>query len=126
MASTIMVVLDSTIVNVALHEIGVDLGAGDGIEWIVTAYLLAVCVSQPATGWLADRFGRKRVFLTSLVAFTLASAACAAAPTLGVLILFRVLQGLGGGALMPVGMTMVFDLFPAASTAGRSPCGAWP
>ncbi len=70
MASTIMVVLDSTIVNVALHEIGVDLGAGDGIEWIVTAYLLAVCISQPATGWLADRFGRKRVFLTSLVAFT--------------------------------------------------------
>ena len=112
MASTIMVVLDSTIVNVALHEIGVDLGAGDGIEWIVTAYLLAVCVSQPATGWLADRFGRKRVFLTSLVAFTLASAACAAAPTLGVLILCRVLQGLGGGALMPVGMTMVFEMFP--------------
>ncbi len=112
MASTIMVVLDSTIVNVALHEIGVDLGAGDGIEWIVTAYLLAVCISQPATGWLADRFGRRRVFLTSLVAFTLASAACAVAPTLGVLILCRVLQGLGGGALMPVGMTMVFEMFP--------------
>ena len=112
MGATIMVVLDSTIVNVALHQIGIDLGAGDGVEWIVTAYLLAVCVSQPATGWLADRFGRKRVFLTSLVAFTVASAACAAAPTLALLIVFRVLQGLGGGALMPVGMTMVFELFP--------------
>lgn len=112
MVATIMVVLDSTIVNVALHQIGIDLGAGDGVEWIVTAYLLAVCISQPATGWLADRFGRKRVFLTSLVAFTAASALCAVAPTLGLLILFRVLQGLGGGALMPVGMTMVFELFP--------------
>ena len=114
MAATIMVVLDSTIVNVALHQIGLDLGAGDGIEWIVTAYLLAVCMSQPATGWLADRYGRKRVFLASLVSFTLASVACAAAPTLGVLIAFRILQGIGGGAMMPVGMTMVFELFPKA------------
>jgi EmrB/QacA subfamily drug resistance transporter len=112
MVGTIMVVLDSTIVNVALHQIGVDLGAGDGIEWIVTAYLLGVCVAQPATGWLADRFGRKQVFLTSLVGFTAASALCAVAPNLGLLVLFRVLQGLGGGAMMPVGMTMVFELFP--------------
>ena len=112
MAATIMVVLDSTIVNVALHQIGVDLGAGDGIEWIVTAYLLAVCIAQPTTGWLADKYGRKRVFLTSLVAFTVASAACAMASSLGMLIIFRILQGLGGGALMPVGMTMVFELFP--------------
>jgi len=112
MAATIMVVLDSTIVNVALHQIGVDLRAGDGVEWIVTSYLLAVCASQPATGWLADRFGRKRMFLASLVAFTVASAACAAAPNLVVLVLFRVLQGLGGGAMIPVGMAMVLELFP--------------
>ncbi len=112
MVGTIMVVLDSTIVNVGLHQIGVDLGAGDGIEWIVTAYLLGVCVSQPATGWLADRFGRKQVFLASLVGFTVASALCAVAPNLGLLVVFRVLQGLGGGAMMPVGMTMVFELFP--------------
>lgn len=112
MVATIMVVLDSTIVNVALHQIGIDLDAGEGIEWVVTAYLLAVCVSQPATGWLADRFGRRQVFLVSLVAFTAASVACAAAPSLTLLVVFRVLQGLGGGALMPVGMTMVFELFP--------------
>ena len=85
MVATIMVALDTTIVNVALHQIGVDLGAGDDIEWVVTAYLLAVCASQPATGWLADRFGRKQVFLGSLVAFTVASAACAFSPTLGCL-----------------------------------------
>ncbi len=63
MVATIMVALDTTIVNVALHQIGVDLGAGDDIEWVVTAYLLAVCASQPATGWLSERFGRKEVFL---------------------------------------------------------------
>jgi EmrB/QacA subfamily drug resistance transporter len=112
MGATMMVVLDTTIVNVALHEIGVDLGAGEQIEWVVTAYLLAVCASQPATGWLSDRFGRKPIFLGSLAAFTFASALCAFAPTLGWLVFFRVLQGLGGGALMPVGMTMVLELFP--------------
>lgn len=112
MGATIMVVLDSTIVNVALHQIGEDLGAPTQIEWVVTAYLLAVCASQPATGWLADRLGRKSVFLASLVAFTIASVLCAAAPSLGWLVCFRVLQGLGGGALMPVGMTMVLELFP--------------
>ena len=111
-AATAMVVLDTTIVNVALHEIGVDLGAGDGIEWVVTAYLLAVCASQPATGWLADRYGRKRIFLWSLVAFTVASALCGLAPNLGWLIAFRVLQGFGGGSLMPVGMAMMLGLFP--------------
>jgi EmrB/QacA subfamily drug resistance transporter len=112
MAATIMVALDTTIVNVALHPIGEDLGAGAGIEWVVTAYLLAVCAAQPATGWLADRFGRKRVFLVSLVCFTMASALCGLAPTLGLLIAARVLQGLGGGALIPLGMAMALEFFP--------------
>jgi EmrB/QacA subfamily drug resistance transporter len=119
MAGTIMVILDTTIVNVALHAIGVDLGAGDGIEWVVSIYLLGVCASQPATGWLADRFGRRSVFLTSLGLFTGASMLCALAPTLGLLIVARGLQGLGGGALMPVGMAMVLDLFPK-SKHGRA------
>jgi EmrB/QacA subfamily drug resistance transporter len=112
MGATIMVALDTTIVNVALHQIGVGIGAEEGIEWVVTAYLLAVCVSQPATGWLADRLGRRPVFLASLAAFTGASVLCAMAPSLGFLVGARVLQGLGGGALMPVGMAMVLDLFP--------------
>jgi EmrB/QacA subfamily drug resistance transporter len=121
--ATTMVALDTTIVNVALHQISVDLGAGARIEWVVTAYLLAVCVSQPASGWLADRFGRKPVFLTSLAAFTLASAACGLAPSLGFLVAARVMQGLGGGALLPVGMAMVMGLFPR-ERHGRA-IGVW-
>lgn len=112
MSTTIMVALDGTIVNVALHEIGVSLRVGEGIEWIMTAYLLAVCASQPATGWLTERFGSKQVLLTCLVAFTGASLLCATATSLPMLIVYRVLQGLGGGAIFPVGMAMALELFP--------------
>jgi EmrB/QacA subfamily drug resistance transporter len=113
MAGTIMVVLDSTIVNVALHQIGVALHSSTGVEWVVTAYLLAVCTAQPVTGWLANRCGRKVVFLGALAAFTMASVLCACAPNLGALIACRALQGLGGGALVPIGMAIILDLFPA-------------
>jgi DHA2 family multidrug resistance protein len=109
---TLMVVLDTTIVNVALPKIRDDLRAGDGIEWVVTGYLLAVAASQPATGWLADRYGRKRIFLTSLALFTAASLCCGLSPNLTVLVVFRVVQGLGGGAMVPVGMAIVFEVFP--------------
>ena len=109
---TFMVILDTTIVNVALPQIGIALGRSDGIEWVVTAYLLAVGVSQPATGWLADRFGRKQVFIVSLALFGIGSLLAALSPSLEVLVAFRVLQGLGGGALMPVGMAMIYELFP--------------
>ena len=112
LTGTIMVVLDATIVNVALAKIGSDLHAGTRVEWIVSAYLLAVATSQPITGWLADRFGRRAVFMCSLAAFTAASAAAAASPNLGCLIGFRVLQGLGGGAMVPVGMAIIIELFP--------------
>ena len=109
---TLMVVLDTTIVNVALPQIGEALQAGDGIEWVVSAYLLAVAVSLPVTGWISERFGHKKVYLTALSTFTLASLGCALAPSLGALVGFRVLQGLGGGALMPVGMAIVLSIFP--------------
>ncbi|MEA3217865.1 MAG: hypothetical protein QOJ19_4021 [Acidimicrobiia bacterium] len=112
MIGTIMVVLDSTIVNVALPQIASDLHAGSGVEWIVSSYLLAVAVSQPASGWLADRFGRKAIFLLSLTSFTVASLLAALSPSLSVLIACRILQGFGGGALLPVGMAMVLELFP--------------
>ncbi|HRW38891.1 MAG TPA: DHA2 family efflux MFS transporter permease subunit [Aquihabitans sp.] len=109
---TFMVILDTTIVNVALPQIGKELHESSGIEWVVTAYLLAVGVAQPPTGWLADKLGRKVVFIASLVLFTLGSLFAALSPTLGVLIAARVVQGLGGGALMPVGMAMIYELFP--------------
>ncbi len=109
---TFMVILDTTIVNVALPQIGEALHRGDGIEWIVTAYLLAVGVAQPPTGWLADRYGRKRLFIVSLALFGLGSLLSGLSPTLELLVGARVLQGLGGGALMPVGMAMIYELFP--------------
>lgn len=109
---TFMVILDTTIVNVALPQIGIALGRQSGIDWIVTAYLLAVGLAQPATGWLADRYGRKRMFIISLVLFATGSLLAALAPNLEVLVAFRVVQGLGGGALMPVGMAMIYELFP--------------
>ena len=109
---TFMVILDSTIVTVALDPIGQSMNSRSGVEWIVTAYLLAVGVVQPATGWLADRIGRKPVFIASMVLFASGSLACAVAPNLGMLILFRTLQGLGGGAMLPVGMAIIYELFP--------------
>lgn len=112
LGSSIMVALDSTILNVALHEIGLDLGADDSIQWIVTSYLLGVCAAQPATGWLADRFGQRTMFLRGVVVFAVASAACAVAPTMPVLVLARLVQGLGGGVIIPVGMAMVLGIFP--------------
>jgi EmrB/QacA subfamily drug resistance transporter len=111
LGATVMVALDTTIVNVALTQIGKALGGGRRVEWVVTAYLLAVCVSQPASGWLANTFGARRILRISLVAFTAASLACSAAPNLGFLVAARVVQGLGGGALMPIGMAMVLGLF---------------
>jgi EmrB/QacA subfamily drug resistance transporter len=108
---TFMVILDTSIVNVALPQIGADFHSVSAVDWIVTSYLLAVGVSIMATGWLADRFGKKRVFVVSLSAFTVGSLLCALAPSLPALVGARVVQGLGGGALMPLGMAMVYELF---------------
>lgn len=110
---TFMVILDTTIVNVALPQIGLALDSQSGIEWIVTAYLLAVGIAQPPTGWLADRYGRKRLFIASLFLFGLGSLFAALSPNLELLVASRVVQGLGGGALAPVGMAMIYELFPA-------------
>lgn len=110
---TFMVVLDSTIVAVALSNIGDNLHSTSGIDWIITAYLLTVGVIQSPTGWLADRVGRKPVFVSAMLIFATGSLCSALAPTLPILIACRVLQGLGGGALFPVGTAMTYELFPA-------------
>lgn len=107
-----MVILDVTIVNVALPQIAIDLGSHEGIEWVVTAYLIAIGIAQPATAWAADRFGRKPIFTISLALFGLGSLLSALAPDLNYLIAFRILQGAGGGAMMPVGLAMIYELFP--------------
>ncbi len=99
----IMTILDTTIVNVALHTLGRDLHSPiSQVQWVVTGYLLALAAVIPVTGWAARRFGAKRVYLVSLVLFTLGSAACGLAGSLTSLVVFRILQGVGGGMTMPV------------------------
>ncbi len=99
----IMSILDTTIVNVALNTLGHDLHSPiSQVQWVVTGYLLALAAVIPVTGWAARRFGAKRVYLVSLVLFTAGSAACGLANSLPALVLFRVLQGIGGGMIMPV------------------------
>jgi EmrB/QacA subfamily drug resistance transporter len=120
-ASMFLNILDSTIVNVALpamaREFGVAVQATDGV---VVSYLISVAVWIPASGWLGDRFGTKRIFLLALAIFTLASALCGQAQTLVELVAFRVLQGIGGGMLTPVGMAMLFRAFPPRRRARAS------
>ena len=114
LARTYLVVLDTTVLGVALASIAEDLHAEDsiGIDWVITSYLIAVGIVQPASAWLADRFGRRQVYLAALLAFTVSSVLAGLAPNLPLLVAARLLQGLGGGAMMPVGMAMVWDQFP--------------
>jgi EmrB/QacA subfamily drug resistance transporter len=104
----IMSILDTTIVNVALRTLSVDLHSSiSQIQWVVTGYLLSLAAVIPVTGWAARRFGAKRVYMTSLVLFTAGSALCAVAASTTSLVLFRVLQGAGGGMIMPVGQLIM-------------------
>jgi EmrB/QacA subfamily drug resistance transporter len=105
---SIMSILDTTIVNVALSRLGHELHASIAdIQWVVTGYLLSLAAVIPITGWAARRFGGKSVYLTSLVLFTAGSALCGLATSSGELIAFRVLQGVGGGMILPIGQLMM-------------------
>jgi EmrB/QacA subfamily drug resistance transporter len=110
-----MSVLDTTIVNVALRSLSRDLHTSlDSIQWVVTGYLLSLAAVIPVSGWAAKRIGARRLFLISVVLFTLGSALCGLSTSPSELIFFRVLQGLGGGMLMPVGqMILVKKAGPA-------------
>ena len=113
MLGTFMAVLDATIVNVGLPKIMASFGVGiDKIEWVVTAYMLAMAVMLASAGWLADRFGYKRVYFLGLFFFTLGSFLCGLSNNENMLILARVIQGLGAGTLMPLGMAIVTREFP--------------
>ncbi|HZY06268.1 MAG TPA: MFS transporter, partial [Ilumatobacteraceae bacterium] len=109
-------ILDTTIINVAIPSVGRELHT-EGAEWVVLGYTLSLAVWIPASGWLGDRFGTKRTFLFALAAFTAGSLLCGSAQTIGQLISFRVLQGVGGGMLTPVGLAMLFRAFPPAERA---------
>ena len=104
----VMSILDITVVNVAINRLAIDFNASlTTIQWVVTGYTLAIAAVIPLTGWAADRFGTKRLYLTSLVLFVGGSILCGAAWSAGSLIGFRVLQGLGGGMIMPAVMTIM-------------------
>src|SRR3954467_14030865 len=103
-----MSILDITVVNVAIDRLAIDFNASlTTIQWVVTGYTLAIAAVIPLTGWAADRFGTKRLYLTSLVLFVGGSILCGAAWSAGSLIGFRVLQGIGGGMIMPAVMTIM-------------------
>src|SRR5437879_2225191 len=110
-----MSIMDGTIVNVALPSIGHQLGVpSTSIDAVVVAYLLSLAVVIPASGWLGDRWGTKRVFLVALALFTITSALCGLASNFTMLVFFRFLQGAAGGALAPVGTAMPNPTFPPA------------
>lgn len=108
MIGTFMAVLDSTIVNVGLPKLMASFGVGiDKIEWVLTAYMLALAVMLPTSGWLADKFGYKKMYFWGMLLFTLGSFLCGMSTNENMLILARVIQGLGAGTIMPVGMAIV-------------------
>ncbi|MDE2354054.1 MAG: MFS transporter, partial [Betaproteobacteria bacterium] len=113
MAATIMQALDSTIANVALPKMQGTLSATqDQMAWVLTSYIVAAAIMIPLTGWLAQRFGRKPVFLISVVGFTITSALCGIATSLPEIVLFRLLQGISGAALVPLSQAVLFDINP--------------
>ncbi len=120
-AALFMAIMDATIVNVALPVIGRDFhSAPDAVDSISIAFLVSTGVFIAASGWLGDRFGGRKVLLGALVIFTAASAMCGLASSLGELVVFRVLQGVGGGLMTPVGMAMLFRVFPPAERVRAS------
>jgi DHA2 family multidrug resistance protein len=111
--ATFMEVLDTSIANVALPHIAGSLGASqDEATWVLTSYLVSSAIVLPISGWLATRFGRKRLYMSCVVTFTVCSLLCGLAPTLPLLILARILQGFGGGGLAPSEQAILADSFP--------------
>ena len=111
--------LDSTIVTVALATLSREFGVSPAAtEGVVIGYLVSLAVFIPTSGWLGDRWGTKRTFLLALALFTAASALCGLAGSLNQLILFRILQGAGGGLLTPVGMAMLYRTYPPQERVG--------
>src|SRR5205807_3495615 len=113
MLATFMQGVDTTITNVALPHMQGSLSASqDQIAWVVTSYIVAAAIMTPLTGWLAGRFGIKYVFLFSVAGFTIASALCGAAQSLAELVIFRLLQGVCGAALVPLSQAVLFQINP--------------
>jgi EmrB/QacA subfamily drug resistance transporter len=116
-----MAIMDITIVNVTLPKLASDFGvAPDQIGGVVVGFLVSLAIFIPASGWLGDRFGMKRMLLVAIVIFTGASALCGLAQSLSQLVIFRILQGVGGGMLTPIGMALLYRTFPPAERVRAS------
>src|ERR1700741_208660 len=111
MLATLLAALDQTIVATALPQIASDLQGFEDLSWVVTAYLLATTVTVPLYGKLSDLYGRRRLFIVSISIFLLGSALCGTAQSMGELIAFRALQGVGAGGLLPLSQAAIADLF---------------
>ncbi|MBS1875589.1 MAG: DHA2 family efflux MFS transporter permease subunit [Acidobacteria bacterium] len=113
MLATFMEVLDTSVANVALPHIAGNLSSTtEEATWVLTAYLVSNAIVLPMSGWFSSLFGRKRYYMTCVLLFTLSSALCGLAPSLGWLIFFRIMQGLGGGALQPISQAIMRESFP--------------
>lgn len=113
MLAVLLEIIDTSIINVAVPTMMGNLGATlDEIDWVVTSYIVAIVIVLPLTGWMSNRFGRKRYFVTSILIFTAASALCGASQTVDALIFWRIVQGLGGGALMATAQAILVESFP--------------
>ena len=113
MLATFMEVLDTSVANVALPHIAGNLSSTtDEATWVLTSYLVSNAIILPATGWLSSFFGRKRFLIACVFIFTAASALCGAANSLNMLIVARILQGAGGGALQPIAQSVLLESFP--------------
>jgi DHA2 family multidrug resistance protein len=113
MLATLMNTLDSTIANVALPHIqGSVSAAQDQITWVLTSYIIAAAIMTPLSGWLAQKIGRKRMFMMSIFGFVLASMLCGIATSLPEIVLFRLLQGIAGASMMPLSQSVMLDMYP--------------
>lgn len=113
MLGVVMAIIDTTIVNVAITTIGGNLGAStDEVSWVATGYILATVIVMPLNGWLTAYLGRKRFYTASLVIFTVASLLCGTATNISQLVIYRIIQGIGGGALQPTAQAILFETYP--------------
>src|SRR4051812_31561986 len=118
MMAVLLQVLDTTIANVALPHMMASMSATqESINWVLTSYIVASAIAIPITGWLADRVGRKRLFVWSVIAFTVASVLCAMAQNLTEMVIFRAFQGVSGAFLVPIAQAVLFDINPPAKHA---------
>ncbi|MEA2785961.1 MAG: transporter, family, multidrug resistance protein [Candidatus Eremiobacteraeota bacterium] len=119
MLGLIMAIIDASIVNVALNDMAGNLGSSvDEIGWVATGYILATVIVMPLNGWLTARFGRRNFYAACVALFTIASIMCGTATNVWQLVAYRILQGLGGGALQPTAQAILFESYPPEKRAG--------